>query len=195
MTTETVAVQIAASKLCLGMGEAFKNEAERGEAFDECVDGVLEKGEVECKFQPYPTSHYGKIDRCIREANIPIALCEDKLEFGLGGPGAYMQLARCYDLVVEVLTTLSVKENHKQLRTTICIKVYERTMFTTWNRMKPIDRLSLSDWWTNGKSLNSTSNFIAIIDKMTRQNGYQLQNSLTTIGSTLVQGNHLLWLT
>ena len=29
MTTETVAVQIAASKLCLGMGEAFKNEAER----------------------------------------------------------------------------------------------------------------------------------------------------------------------
>jgi len=50
MTTETVAVQIAASKLCLGMGEAFKNEAERGEAFDECVDDVLEKGEAECKF-------------------------------------------------------------------------------------------------------------------------------------------------
>ena len=62
MTTETVAVQIAASKLCLRMGEAFKNVAERGEAF---VDGILEKGEAECKFQPYPTSHYDKIDRCI----------------------------------------------------------------------------------------------------------------------------------
>jgi len=103
-TTETVAVQIAASKLCLRMGEAFKNEAERGEVFDECVNGILEKGEAECKFQPHPTSHYGKIDRCIREANIPILLREDKQEFGLGGPDAYMQLARCYDLVVGVLT-------------------------------------------------------------------------------------------
>ena len=64
-TTETVAVQIAASQLCLRMGEAFNNEAERGEVFDECVDGILEKGEAECRFQPYPTSHYGKIDRCI----------------------------------------------------------------------------------------------------------------------------------
>ena len=62
-TTETVAVQIAASNLCLRMGEAFKNEAERGEVFDACVDGILEKGEAECKFQPYPTSHCGKIDR------------------------------------------------------------------------------------------------------------------------------------
>jgi len=90
MTTETVAVQIAASKLCLRMGEAFKNEAGRGEAFDECVNGVLDKGEAECKFQPYPTSHYGTIKRCIQEANIPIALREDKLEFGLGGPDGYM---------------------------------------------------------------------------------------------------------
>jgi len=104
-TTETVAVQIAASQLCLRMGEAFNNEAERGEVFDECVDGILEKGEAECRFQPYPTSHYGKIDRCIREANIPIVLREDKMEFGLGGPDAYMQLARCYDLVVGVLTS------------------------------------------------------------------------------------------
>ena len=46
----------------------------------------------------------GKIGQCIREANIPILLREDKLEFGLGGPDAYMQLARCYDLVVGVLT-------------------------------------------------------------------------------------------
>ena len=35
----------------------------------------------------------------------PILLREDKLEFGLGGPDAYMQLARCYDLVVGVLTS------------------------------------------------------------------------------------------
>ena len=47
----------------------------------------------------------GKIDQCIREANIPILLREDKLEFGLGGPDAYMQLARCYDLAVGVLTS------------------------------------------------------------------------------------------
>ena len=112
MTTETVAVQIAASKLCLRMGEAFKNEAGRREAFDECVNGVLDKGEAGCKFQPYPTSHYGKIDRCIREANIPIALREDKLEFGLGGPDGYMRLAHCYDLVVEVLSTLSAKDSN-----------------------------------------------------------------------------------
>ena len=46
----------------------------------------------------------GKIGQCIREANIPILLREDKLEFELGGPDAYMQLARCYDLVVGVLT-------------------------------------------------------------------------------------------
>jgi len=86
------------------MGEAFKDEAKHGKAFDECVDGILEKGEAECKFQPHPTSHYGKIDWCIREANIPIVLHEDKLEFGLGGPDAYMQLACYYDLVVGVLT-------------------------------------------------------------------------------------------
>ena len=109
-TTETVAAQIAASKLCMRMGEAFKNEAERGEVFDECVDDIIEKGEAECKFQPHPASHYGKIDRCIREANIPIVLREDKLEFGLGGHDAYMQIARCYDLVVGVLTSSIEKD-------------------------------------------------------------------------------------
>jgi len=79
-----VAVQIAASKLCLRIGEAFKNKAEYGEVFDECIDSILKKGEVECKFQPHLILHYGKINQCIQEANIPILLHKDKLEFGLG---------------------------------------------------------------------------------------------------------------
>jgi len=84
MTTETMVVQIAALKLCLRMGEAFKNKAEHGKDFDEYIDGILKKGEVECKFQPYLISHYGKINQYIQEANILILLCKDKLEFGLG---------------------------------------------------------------------------------------------------------------
>ena len=111
-TTETVAVQIAASELCSRMGEAFEDEASRGEAFDECVSDVLEKGEAERQLKPTPFSHYGKIDRCIQEADVPIALREDKLEFGHGGSDAYMQIARCYDLVVEVLTDDSTKDSN-----------------------------------------------------------------------------------
>ena len=49
----------------------------------------------------------GKIGQCIREANIPILLREDKLEFELGGPDAYMQLARCYDWLWESSLTRS----------------------------------------------------------------------------------------
>jgi len=79
-TPETVAVQIAASELCSGMGEAFEDERSHSKAFDECVSGVLEKGEADCELKPYLSGHYGKIDRCIREANIPIALREDNLD-------------------------------------------------------------------------------------------------------------------
>ena len=110
MTTETVAIQIAASKLCSKMGEAFENEAERGEAFDECVNGLLEKGVAEHKLQPHPASHWGTVDRCILEASIPIALREDKVEFGPGKSDAYMQIARCYDLLVDVLANNSAKD-------------------------------------------------------------------------------------
>ena len=46
----------------------------------------------------------------IQEADVPIALREDKLEFGQGGSDPYMQIARCYDLVVEVLTDHSTKD-------------------------------------------------------------------------------------
>ena len=42
--------------------------------------------------------------------NIPIALREDKLEFGQGGSDPYMQIARCYNLVVGVLTDHSTKD-------------------------------------------------------------------------------------
>ena len=111
-TTETVAVQIAAWELCSRMGEAFEDEGSRSKAFDECVSGVLEKGEAERQLKPTPFSHYGKIDRCIQEAHVPIVLREDKLEFGHGGSDAYMQIARCYDLLIGVLTTHSAKNSN-----------------------------------------------------------------------------------
>jgi len=110
MTAETVAVQIAASELCSRMGEAFEDERSRGKAFDECVSGVLEKGETDYELKPYPSGHYGKIDRCIQEAHVPIALREDKLEFGQGGSDACMKIARCYHLLVGVLTSCSAKD-------------------------------------------------------------------------------------
>jgi len=56
------------------MGEVFEDEASRGKAFDECVSGVLEKGETDCELKPYPSGHYGKIDQCIQEDNVLIAL-------------------------------------------------------------------------------------------------------------------------
>jgi len=110
--TEPVAVQIAALELCSRMGEAF----------NECVSGVLKKGEAGCQLKPYPSGHHGKIDQCIREANIPIALREDMLEFGHRGSDAYMQIARCYDLLwgfslvtlgkIQMPATLSLMEHH-----------------------------------------------------------------------------------
>ena len=109
-TSETMAVQIAASELCSRMGEAFEDERTRSKAFDECVSGVLEKGVVECYLKPTLLGRCGKVDRCIEETNIPIALREDKLEFGHGGSDAYMKIARCYDLVVGVLTDRSTKD-------------------------------------------------------------------------------------
>ena len=111
-TTETVAVQIADWELCSRMGGAFEDETSRGEVFDECVSGVLKKGVVERYLRPTPFGRYGKVDRCIEEANIPIALREDKLELGHGGSDPYMQIARCYDLVVEVLTVGSTKDSN-----------------------------------------------------------------------------------
>ena len=108
-TTATVAVEIAAWNLCSRMGGAFEDEGSRGKAFDECVSGVLEKGETDCELKAHLLNHYGKIDRCIQEADVLIVLCEDKLEFGHGGSDPYMQIARCYDLLVEFLTTRSAK--------------------------------------------------------------------------------------
>jgi len=73
---------------------------------------VLEKGEAECQLKSTPFGHYGKIDRCIQEADIPIALREDKLELGHEGSDAYMQISRCYDLLIRVLTALSAKNSN-----------------------------------------------------------------------------------
>jgi len=52
MTTETMVVQIVALKLCLRMGEAFKNKAEHGKDFDEYIDGILKKGRSNVNFNP-----------------------------------------------------------------------------------------------------------------------------------------------
>jgi len=109
-TTETVAVQIAASELFSRMGGAFEDKTSCGKVFDECVSGILEKGETDCELKPHPLSHYSKIDWCIQEADVPIALRKDKSEFGQGGSDPYMQISRCYDLVVEVLTDCSTKD-------------------------------------------------------------------------------------
>jgi len=96
-TTETVAVQIAAWELCSRMGGAFENGTSCSKVFNECVSGVLEKGETDCELKSHLLSHYGKIDWCIQEAHVPIALHKDKLEFGQGGSDPYMQIAHCYD--------------------------------------------------------------------------------------------------
>ena len=94
------------------MGGAFEDKTSCGKVFDECVSGILEKGETDCELKPHPLSHYSKIDWCIQEADVPIALRKDKLEFGQGGSDPYMQISRCYDLVVEVLTDCSTKDSN-----------------------------------------------------------------------------------
>ena len=68
------------------------------------------EGKTDCELKAHLLNHYGKIDRCIQEADVLIALRKDKLEFGQGGSDPYMQIARCYDLVVEVLTDHSTKD-------------------------------------------------------------------------------------
>jgi len=103
-TTETMAVQIVTWELCSRMGGAFEDEISCGKVFDECVSGILEKGETDCELKPHLLSRYDKIDRCIQEADVPIALCKNKLEFGQGESDPYMQIAHCYNLVVEVLS-------------------------------------------------------------------------------------------
>ena len=133
-TTETVAVQIAAWELCSRMGGAFEDETSRGEVFDECVSGVLEKGETDCELKPHPLSRYGKIDRCIQEADVPIALREDKLEFGQGGSDPYMQIARCYDLVVGVLTDRSTKDINASNFLTHGAPCFLICLIGTWRR-------------------------------------------------------------
>jgi len=110
--TKTVAIQIAALELCSRMGEPFEDEASCGRAFDECVSGVLEKGEADCELKPCPSGHHDKIDQCIQEANIPIALHEDKLEFRHGESDAYMQISHCYNLLIGVLIILSAKNSN-----------------------------------------------------------------------------------
>jgi len=54
------------------MGEAFEDETSHGKVFNECVSGVPKKWETDCELKPYPLSHYGKIDQCIQEADVPI---------------------------------------------------------------------------------------------------------------------------
>ena len=103
-TAEAVAARIAASRLCLEMADEFQKEDERGEAFDSCVADLL--GEMERKhiLRPKSAIHHGRVDRCIKERGIVIAIREDKVESGCGGCDAYMQIAANYHFLVRVLT-------------------------------------------------------------------------------------------
>lgn len=53
--------------------------------------------------QPKSSIYHGKVDRVILEGNVVIALREDKWEAGHGEADVYMQIARDYDLLVQVL--------------------------------------------------------------------------------------------
>ena len=102
-TAEAVAARIAASRLCLEMAGEFQKEDERGEAFDSCVTDLLGEMEKQRILGPKPATHYGRVDRCIKERGIVIAIREDKAETGCGGGDVYMQIAADYHFLVRVL--------------------------------------------------------------------------------------------
>jgi len=103
-TAEAVAARIAASRLCLEMADDFQKEDERGEAFDSCVADLLGEVEKQHILRPKSAIHYGRVDRCIKERGIVIAIREDKAESGCGGCDIYMQIAADYHFLVRVLT-------------------------------------------------------------------------------------------
>jgi len=104
VTAEAMAARIAASKLCLKMGSQFKTENDRGKAFDSCVAGLLGEMEKEVILSPKSFIHYGKVDRCIKECGIVIAIREDKVEPAKGDGDLYMQITGDYHFLVGVLT-------------------------------------------------------------------------------------------
>ena len=103
-TAEAVAARIAASRLCLEMADDFQKEDERGEAFDSCVADLLGEMEKQHILRPKSAIHHGRVDRCIKERGIVIAIREDKAESGCGGCDVYMQIAADYHFLVRVLT-------------------------------------------------------------------------------------------
>jgi len=103
-TAEAVAARIAASRLCLEMADEFQKEDERGEAFDSCVADLLGEMERQHILRPKSAIHHGRVDRCIKEHGIVIAIRKDKVESRCGGCDAYMQIAADYHFLVRVLT-------------------------------------------------------------------------------------------
>ena len=103
-TAEAVAARIVASRLCLEMADDFQKEGERGEAFDSCVADLFGEMEKQHIFRPKSATHHGRVDRCIKERGIVIAIREDKAESGCGGCDIYMQIAADYHFLVRVLT-------------------------------------------------------------------------------------------
>ena len=63
--------------------------------------GEMEKQHV---LRPKSSIHYGRVDWCIKERGIVIAIREDKAESGCRGCDVYMQIAADYHFLVRVLT-------------------------------------------------------------------------------------------
>jgi len=103
MTTEAVEARIAAFKLCLQMPTGYTKEKKRGKDFDSCVADILGQMEEQYTLRPKSASHSGRVDRCIKERGMVIAIHEDKTESGCGGGDVYMQIAADYQYLVRVL--------------------------------------------------------------------------------------------
>ena len=101
---KVVAAQIATFRLCLKMVDEFENENECVEAFDSYIADLLEKMEKQYILRPKSAIHYGRVNQCIKEHGIVIAIYENKVESGYGGCDVYMQIAADYHFLVRVLT-------------------------------------------------------------------------------------------
>ena len=101
---KAMAAQIVASRLYLEMADDFQKEDEHGEAFDFCVADLFGEIEKQHIFRPKSATHHGRVDRCIKERGIVIAIREDKAESGCRGGDVYMQIAANYHYLVRVLT-------------------------------------------------------------------------------------------
>ena len=104
VTAEAIATCTAASKLYLKMGSKFKTENDCGKAFDSCMAGLLGEMEKEVILSPKSFIHYSKVDWCVKEHGIVIAIHEDKVESAKENGDLYMQITGDYHFLVGILT-------------------------------------------------------------------------------------------